>query len=143
MGSPHRGSHEVHTHGGAGRVCRLRSSGRCRRPDRAGVETHPPLRRCAAAALRAGRHNGIQVGQEFFVRRLQKERDQVVSRETPGTVRTTGWIRVYAVDDEMSLVTIQYACDSVEPGDYLEPFAVPTALPRAPKMGKPEKGNYA
>jgi hypothetical protein len=93
--------------------------------------------------INAGRNNGIQVGQEFFVRRLQKERDQIVSRETPGTVRTTGWIRVYAVDDEMSLVTIQYACDSVEPGDYLEPFAMPTAIPRAPKTGKPEKGNYA
>jgi hypothetical protein len=93
--------------------------------------------------INAGRNNGIQVGQEFFVRRLQKERDQVVSRETPGTVRTAGWIRVYAVDDEMSLATIQYACDTVDVGDYLEPFELPTALPRAPKQGKPEKGNYA
>ena len=93
--------------------------------------------------INAGRNNGIQVGQEFFVRRLQKERDQMVSRETPGTIRTAGWIRVYAVDDEMSLATIQYACDAVEIGDYLEPFALPTAVPRAAKMGKPEKGNYA
>src|SRR6185436_491687 len=52
-------------------------------------------------------------GQEFFVRRLQKERDRAVTRETPGTIRTAGWIRVYAVDDEMSLATIQYACDNV------------------------------
>ena len=93
--------------------------------------------------INAGRNNGIQVGQEFFARRLQKERDQIVSRETPGTIRTAGWIRVYAVDDEMSLATIQYACDPIEVGDYLEPFALPTAVPRAPKMGKPEKGNYA
>jgi hypothetical protein len=85
----------------------------------------------------------MQVGQEFFVRRLQKERDRSVTRETPGTIRTAGWIRVYAVDDEMSLATIQYACDNVETGDYLEPFALPTAAPRGPKVGKPEKGNYA
>ena len=93
--------------------------------------------------INAGRNNGIQVGQEFFARRLQKDRDQFVSRETPGTIRTAGWIRVYAVDDEMSLATIQYACDPVEVGDYLEPFALPTAVPRGPKVGKPEKGNYA
>lgn len=93
--------------------------------------------------INAGRNNGIQVGQEFFVRRLQKERDRSVSRETPGTVRTAGWIRVYAVDDEMSLATIQFACDTVSVDDYLEPFVLPTALPRAAKQGKPEKGNYA
>ena len=93
--------------------------------------------------INAGRNNGVQVGQEFFVRRLEKERDRIVSRETPGTIHTAGWIRVYAVDDEMSLATIQYACDNVENGDYLEPFALPTALPREEKKGKPEKGNYA
>jgi hypothetical protein len=93
--------------------------------------------------INGGRDNGIQVGQEFFVRRLQKDRDKVVSPATPGTIRTAGWIRVYAVDDEMSLATIQYACDSVEVGDYLEPFALPTAVPLGPKTGKPEKGNYA
>jgi hypothetical protein len=93
--------------------------------------------------INAGRNNGVQVGQEFFARRLQKERDRSVSHEAPGTVRTTGWIRVYAVDDEMSLATIQYACDSVELGDYLEPFALPAAVPQGEKKGKPEKGNYA
>jgi hypothetical protein len=92
--------------------------------------------------INAGRNNGIQVGQEFFVRRLQKARDEVVSRQTPGTIRTAGWIRVYAVDDEMSLATIQYACDTINVDDYLEPFALPTAVPRAAKQGKPEKGNY-
>ena len=93
--------------------------------------------------INAGRNNGIQVGQEFFARRMQKERDRYVTRETPGTVRTAGWIRVYAVDDEMSLATVQYACDPIEVGDYLEPFALPTAVPRTEKKGKPEKGNYA
>lgn len=93
--------------------------------------------------INAGRDNGIQVGQEFFVRRVLKPRDQTVSREAPGSVRTAGWIRVYAVDDEMSLATIQYACDPIEVGDYLEPFALPTSVPKAPKAGKPEKGNYA
>jgi hypothetical protein len=92
--------------------------------------------------INAGRNNGMQVGQEFFVRRVQAERERPVSREAPAIVRTAGWIRVYAVDDDMSLATIQYACDPLEVGDYLEPFTVPTAVPRREKQGKPEKGNY-
>jgi hypothetical protein len=93
--------------------------------------------------VNAGRANGMQVGQEFFVRRLLKDRDQVVSRETPGTTHTAGWIRIYAIDEEMSLATIVYACDTVLVGDYLEPFALPVAVARGEKQGKPERDNYA
>ena len=92
--------------------------------------------------INAGRANGVQVGQEFFVRRMLKDRDQTVSRETPGTVQTAGWIRIYAVDEEMSLATIVYACDAVTVGDYLEPFALPVAVARGEKKGKPERDNY-
>jgi hypothetical protein len=31
-------------------------------------------------------------------------------------IRTAGWLRVYAVDDAMSLATIEHACDSIEVG---------------------------
>jgi hypothetical protein len=93
--------------------------------------------------LNAGRSNGMQVGQEFFARRLQKDRDQTVSKATPGTIRTAGWLRVYAVDEEMSLATVVYACDAIEVGDFLEPFALPTAVPRRALAGKPERDNYA
>jgi hypothetical protein len=93
--------------------------------------------------INAGRANGMQVGQEFFVRRILKDRDQIVSRETPATVQTAGWIRVYAIEEEMSLATIVHACDTVLVGDYLEPFAMPVAVPRAAKQGKPERDNYA
>jgi hypothetical protein len=93
--------------------------------------------------VNAGRANGMQVGQEFFVRRVLKDRDQAVSRETPGTVHTAGWIRIYAIDEEMSLATIVYACDAVLTGDYLEPFALPVPAPPLEKTGKPERDNYA
>jgi len=92
--------------------------------------------------INAGRANGMQVGQEFFVRRVLKDRDQVVSRATPGTVQTAGWIRLYAIDEEMSLATIVHACDAVLVGDYLEPFALPVVVPRGEKKGKPERDNY-
>jgi hypothetical protein len=93
--------------------------------------------------VNAGRANGMQVGQEFFVRRLLKDRDQTVSENSPGTVQTAGWIRIYAIDEEMSLATVVYACDAMMVGDYLEPFALPVAVPRGEKKGKPEKDNYA
>jgi hypothetical protein len=93
--------------------------------------------------INAGRGQGIAVGQEFFVRRLQRERDRHVSRRTPATIRTAGWLRVYAVDDDMSLATIQYACDTVLVGDYLEPFALPAAVARTDTQGTPERDNYA
>jgi hypothetical protein len=93
--------------------------------------------------VNAGRANGMQVGQEFFVRRVLKDRGQTVSKDTPGTVQTAGWIRIYAIDEEMSLATVIYACDAMMVGDYLEPFALPVAAPRGEKKGKPEKDNYA
>jgi hypothetical protein len=92
--------------------------------------------------INAGRANGIQVGQLFFARRILKDRDQTVSRLTPGTVQTAGWIRVYAIDEEMSLATIVHACDTLLVGDYLEPFVLPTAVARPAKQGKPERDNY-
>jgi hypothetical protein len=93
--------------------------------------------------VNAGRANGMQVGQEFFVRRFLKDRDQIVSAATPGTVQTAGWIRIYAIDEEMSLATIVHACDAVLVGDYLEPFTLPVAVARGEKKGKPERDNYA
>jgi hypothetical protein len=93
--------------------------------------------------VNAGRANGMQVGQEFFVRRFLKDRDQFVSPQSPGTVQTAGWIRIYAIDEEMSLATIVYACDVVLVGDYLEPFTLPVPAPRLEKRGKPERDNYA
>jgi hypothetical protein len=92
--------------------------------------------------INGGTDHGIEVGQEYFVRRVQIEGDRTVSRAAPGAIRTNGWIRVYAVDDEMSLATITYACDTVEVGDYLEPFALPTVPTPLAGDARPQKSNY-
>jgi hypothetical protein len=93
--------------------------------------------------INAGRNNGIEVGQEYYVRRLQVDRRAPISKDTPATIRTTGWIKVYAVDDEMSLVTVTHACDTIEVGDYLEPFALPVVPTVSNDRPKPERDNYA
>src|SRR5688572_9845998 len=92
--------------------------------------------------INAGTKNGIEVGQEFFTRRVLITPRTPLTADSPAAVLTTGWIRVYAVDDEMSLATITHACDSVEIDDYLEPFALPQ-VPEAAKVRlKAERDTY-
>lgn len=92
--------------------------------------------------LNAGTKNGIEVGQEYFVRRALVERRAPITRQTPASIRTTGWIKVYAVDDEMSLATVTHACDTIEVGDYLEPLVHRTLPSASAQRGKPERDNY-
>ena len=93
--------------------------------------------------INAGTQNGIEVGQEYYIRRLQNLNNQTASRQTPGTLRTTGWLRVYAVDDQMSLATIEHACDAIEVGDFLQPFMLPQVPTAAKDKLKPERDHYA
>lgn len=92
--------------------------------------------------MNAGTDNGIEPGQEYFVRRLQTEANQRPSRQTPGSVRTAGWIKVYAVDKEMSLATVVHACDTMDAGDYLEPFVMPVVPKMSTERIKPQRDNY-
>src|SRR5688572_30121497 len=92
--------------------------------------------------INAGTDNGIDVGQEYFVRRVVKTNLGSVGRNNPATIRTAGWIRVYAVDRRMSLATITHACDSIDVNDYLEPFIVPQ-VPAIPLEVLPaQRENY-
>ena len=92
--------------------------------------------------INAGSNQGLQVGQEFFVRRLLTPRGTSMTARTPVTVRTAGWIRVYAIDEDMALATITHACDGLQVGDYLEPLSLPAKLKALPREGKPER-SYA
>src|SRR5687768_14156980 len=92
--------------------------------------------------INAGTRNGIEVGQQFYVRRLMPLRRGAVSRDNPSTIRTTGWIRVYAVDETMSLATVTYGCDTIEVDDYLEPFVLPVVPTADVERPKAQKENY-
>jgi|RhiMethySRZTD1v2_1073278.scaffolds.fasta_scaffold00253_37 hypothetical protein len=91
--------------------------------------------------INAGTRGGLAVGQEFYTRRLLTG-GLGASRGNPVTIRTTGWIRVWAVDDEMSLATITHACETVDVDDYLEPFVLPSLPAASTATGTPERGNY-
>jgi hypothetical protein len=92
--------------------------------------------------INAGTDNGIDVGQEFYTRRVVPIERRRIGRDNPATIQTTGWIRVYAVDKQMSLATITYACDSVEPNDYLEPLVLPAIPAVDASAPPPQRGNY-
>lgn len=95
--------------------------------------------------INAGRQNGIEIGQRYYVRRVQVEYAQPVTPRAPGIIRTAGWVRVYAMDDQanMSLAVVEHVCDSIEVGDYLEPFVLPQVPQVAADTAKPERDHYA
>lgn len=93
------------------------------------------LRRAFAApdtlAIPGGTQAGLQVGQQFFVRRLLTAPDRTKpSTSTPGMVHTVGWITITGADEHAALARIDHACDGFLKGDYLEPFMAAT-LPSA------------
>ena len=73
--------------------------GRCRRPDRAGLEAHARLRRRAAARLRAGRHLRGAGGaaahhRRSVARRAGRARPRATSSpSTPGATTASRWAR--------------------------------------------------
>lgn len=93
--------------------------------------------------INAGENNGIEIGQQYFVRRVQVENAQKVSRVTPASIATVGWLKVWAIEKDMSLATVVHACDTMEVGDYLEPFVMPTVTQPTAQVLKPERDNYA
>jgi len=93
--------------------------------------------------INAGTANGISVGQEFFARRVQTPRERKPNGKDQVTIQTAGWIKVWAVDEGMSLATITHACDTVDVGDYLEPFKLPEPVVAAAAKPKPARDHYA
>lgn len=94
-------------------------------------------------SVNAGIDHGLDVGHEFYTRRLVTTNPGAISRDNPATIQTTGWIRIYAVDRQMALATITHPCDTVDVGDYLEPFVLPV-VPTEPSLVQPEaqRENY-
>lgn len=92
--------------------------------------------------INAGTDNGIDVGQEYYTRRAVPVERRSISRDNPANIRTSGWIRIYAVDRQMSLATITYACDSLELEDYLEPFVLPEIPEISTNRPTAQRGNY-
>lgn len=85
--------------------------------------------------LSAGRTGGVEAGQRYLVRRVNRGPSRrPPSAAHPGALRTAGWVTITAVDDRTALARLDGACDAVHVGDLLEPYELP-ALPAAPASG--------
>lgn len=92
--------------------------------------------------ISAGERQGVEVGQEFVTRRPvpAPTRKRPASRNL---VHTTGWIRVYAVDDDLSLATVSHACSTINPGDELAPLTPDTIPDTDARDLEPKRNDYA
>ena len=92
--------------------------------------------------INAGTDNGIEVGQVYYTRRVVPREKRRVGRDNPAVIQTSGWIRIYAVDNTMSLATISYPCDAIHVNDFLEPFVPPTVPTISEDRPVAQRGNY-
>jgi len=98
-------------------------------------EADAKLRRSFSAPdtlmIPGGTSAGLQVGQQYFVRRLLlSPTRQKPAADAPGMVHTAGWVTVVGSDSFAALARIDHACDGFLKGDYLEAFT-PAPMPTA------------
>jgi hypothetical protein len=66
---------------------------------------------------------GVQLGQEYFVRRAIRFGMPYGARSSSAS--TVAWIRIVAVNDTTSIASVQHACDAILRDDYLDTFVMP------------------
>ena len=92
-----------------------------------------------AIVLDAGLDAGLQVGQEFFVRRLVNLLEKGYQDGSPTwLLHTAGWVRIVEADQRRAVATVVHACDGFLFGDFIEPFAMPTV----PVVGPAGQADY-
>jgi hypothetical protein len=82
--------------------------------------------------VNGGTQAGIALDQRYFLRHPITSGAYGSHRIADAeTAVTTGWLRVVAVNATTAVATIDYVCDAVMVGDYLEPFVAPTPVTAA------------
>lgn len=82
-----------------------------------------------------GHQHGIDLGQEYFVRRVAS--DGAYGARMLPILQTAGWVQIVSTESETSLATVVHACGALRPGDFLEPAVWPPDLIPSP-MGDPD-----
>jgi hypothetical protein len=73
--------------------------------------------------LDGGAAKGVQLGQQYFVRRTQIAGED---RVHPAAINTLGWLSIVAVNDKTAIARVDHVCDAITNGDYLEPYVAPS-----------------
>lgn len=79
--------------------------------------------------------DGLAIGQRFIVARVKNAPGGFPRPgEGFGDLRITGTVTIKALDEVNAMAEIDTACDSIEPGDFLEPYTE-TVLPASAAAG--------
>ena len=97
---------------------------------------HTPEARVAATdgmlVIKRVPEDGLAVGQRYVTQRIHGDpRKFPKPGQGYGDLRVSGWLTIRALDEVNALGQIDFACDSIEAGDLLEPYNEP-AIPAAP-----------
>lgn len=77
--------------------------------------------------IEAGAEDGIKSGEQFYVRRVVPPLEAPPRGEKSlYAINTVAWVRIDDTQSHRSIATVLHECSGIQPGDYLEPFSVPT-----------------
>lgn len=90
--------------------------------------------------IKGGNTKDLKAGQEYFVRRVISDRFVAPGKDgtTTSSIHTAGWVRIAEVHEDTAVATIVKVCDSIEQGDYLEPFVMPAVPATSTAAGEPD-----
>jgi hypothetical protein len=84
----------------------------------------------------AGTGQGAHVGQRFVVRRNAAVGGRRVAGQR--AVATSGWLRIVASNESTSIGQVEFSCEGISVGDYLEPYVeveLPAGIERTEASG--------
>jgi len=102
-----------------------------------GIHHYDPKLLATDGSVVIGRRadDGLAVGQRFIVARVKNAPGGFPRPgEGFGDLRIAGTVTIKALDDINAMAEIDTACDSIEPGDFLEPYTE-TLLPASAAAG--------
>lgn len=96
------------------------------------------------AIIPGGSAKRLAVGQRYVARHLQGGANAFpLHQQGYAAVRTSGILTVTAVDERFALATVDYSCDALAVGDYLETYTEPHLPAAAPTGGTPQFADRA
>jgi hypothetical protein len=87
--------------------------------------------------IHAGTAQGLAVGQRMVARRIQAAATFPKPGAGFGSIRTTGIVTLTAVGEDTSIAKVDFSCDPIEPGDFLEAYVQPELPSVAQPLGEP------
>jgi hypothetical protein len=87
-----------------------------------------------------GTESGVQLGQQFFVRRLNNF-GMARGRRAEGTT-TAGWISIIAVNESTAIASVDHACGPLLEMDFLVPFVAPVLPAGADRDDTPGQPDF-